>query len=87
MKDLEDRVVQFMCLELPGQPQMMHMGTRYLVQDLLDEIKKQTQARDQLLVVALNALEYHRQQTRPIDFTDAVILRLQQHQQEVNNGN
>jgi hypothetical protein len=32
--DLADRVTQFQCMELPGQPQMAHMGTTYLVMDL-----------------------------------------------------
>ena len=32
--DLEKRVVQFQCLELPGQPKMVHVGTMTLVMDL-----------------------------------------------------
>lgn len=36
---LEERVLKFNMLELPGQPQMMHMGTSYLVNDLWQEIK------------------------------------------------
>lgn len=31
---LAERVEQFNCMELPGQPMMMHMGTSYLVNDL-----------------------------------------------------
>ena len=34
MSDIKDRVLKFKMLELPGQPQMMHMGTSYLVGDL-----------------------------------------------------
>jgi hypothetical protein len=40
MDELEKRVEQFQCLELPGQPQIMHMGTSYLIKDLWKEIKK-----------------------------------------------
>lgn len=36
---LEARVHQFMSLELPGQPQAMHMGTFSLVGDLWAEVK------------------------------------------------
>lgn len=42
--DLEARVRQFMMLALPGQPQGMHMGTSYLVQDLWAEVKKLREA-------------------------------------------
>jgi hypothetical protein len=38
--DLEKRVRQFHCLELPGQPQGMHMGTSYLVGDLWSEVQR-----------------------------------------------
>lgn len=34
VKAARDRVTQFMMLELPGQPMMMHMGTRNLVSEL-----------------------------------------------------
>lgn len=37
---LEERVNQFNCLELPGQPMGMHMGTSYLVNDLWREVKR-----------------------------------------------
>jgi hypothetical protein len=37
---LEARVRQFQMLELPGQPMAMHMGTSYLVEDLLAEVKR-----------------------------------------------
>ena len=36
---LIERVNQFQCMELPGQPMGMHMGTAYLVSDLLKRIK------------------------------------------------
>lgn len=35
LEDARKRVLQFDMLELPGQPQGMHMGTSYLVHDLL----------------------------------------------------
>ncbi len=34
LDDLKNRVNKFGALELPGQPQGMHMGTSYLVGDL-----------------------------------------------------
>ena len=37
---LKERVDQFNTLELPGQPQSMHMGTSYLVHDLWCEIER-----------------------------------------------
>lgn len=37
---LEDRIMQFRMLELPGQPRMMHMGTMYLVSDMEKEIER-----------------------------------------------
>lgn len=37
---LEERVHKFNCLQLPGQPMGMHMGTSYLVQDLWAEVKR-----------------------------------------------
>lgn len=38
--DLETRVKQFMCMELPGQSMGVHMGTSYLVNDLWAEVKR-----------------------------------------------
>jgi hypothetical protein len=38
--DLEDRCMQFQALRLPGQPFGMHMGTSYLVRDLMDTVKE-----------------------------------------------
>lgn len=35
LADLRERVNQFMMLQLPGQPMGMHIGTSYLVSDLL----------------------------------------------------
>ena len=40
MEDLEERVLQFNTLQLPGQPMAMHMGTSYLVNDLWAEVKR-----------------------------------------------
>lgn len=37
---LEDRVMQFDTMSLPGQPMMMHMGTSYLIHDLMNEVKR-----------------------------------------------
>jgi hypothetical protein len=39
MQDFETRVHQFITLELPGQPRMMHMGTSNLVSELWAEVK------------------------------------------------
>jgi len=36
---LDDRILQFKMLQLPGQPRMMHMGTSYLISDMEKEIK------------------------------------------------
>ena len=41
-KELSKRCLQFKCLELPGQPQGMHMGTSYLVNDLESALIKAT---------------------------------------------
>lgn len=38
---LEERVVAFQSLSLPGQPMAMHMGTSYLVNDLWREVQRQ----------------------------------------------
>ena len=37
---LEDRVLAYKCLELPGQPMSMHMGTANLINDLMEEVKR-----------------------------------------------
>ena len=39
LADLGERVEQFQSLSLPGQPQMMHMGTSQLVHDLWTAVK------------------------------------------------
>jgi hypothetical protein len=38
--DLEERVRQFRTLSLPGQEISMHMGTSYLVNDLMREVTR-----------------------------------------------
>lgn len=38
--DLKERAEKFSMLELPGQPQGMHMGTSYLVHDLVARIEE-----------------------------------------------
>lgn len=45
MDDLEDRVRQFNCLALPGQPLGMHLGTAHLVNDLWREVQHLRQPR------------------------------------------
>lgn len=50
---LDERVMAFELLELPGQPPMMHMGTAYLVNDLWAEIKR-LQTRTERLEKALH---------------------------------
>lgn len=47
--NLSERVEQFRCLELPGQPMSMHMGTSYLISDLWKEVERVTAERDALL--------------------------------------
>ena len=39
LSEIEARVFNFQALALPGQPQVMHMGTAYLVSDLLRMLK------------------------------------------------
>ena len=38
--ELNERVMQFKMLQLPGQPQSLHMGTAYLVNDLWRAVEK-----------------------------------------------
>lgn len=38
--DLKKRVEQFMALELPGQPPVMHIGTFNLVSELWTEVRR-----------------------------------------------
>jgi len=38
LQDLQDRVLKFKLMELPGQMRVMHMGTSYLIRDLMEEI-------------------------------------------------
>lgn len=40
MDDLNERVMTFKMMKLPGQPQMMHIGTLELVADLAHEVAK-----------------------------------------------
>ena len=47
-EEIEKRYEQFRCLELPGQPRMMHMGTSYLVNDLHKALTAAEKERDQL---------------------------------------
>ena len=54
---LEDRVQQFAAMKLPGQPQFMHTGTSYLVNDLWREI---TRLRELLLAALEESDPYWR---------------------------
>ena len=47
--DLKERVESFMALELPGQPQSMHIGSLNLVSDLWREVCRLRQERSPLL--------------------------------------
>ncbi|KEZ78361.1 hypothetical protein [Salinisphaera hydrothermalis] len=38
--EIQERAGKFRCIELPGQPIMMHMGTSYLVGDLDKAVSK-----------------------------------------------
>ena len=40
LDDLRDRVNKFSAMELPGQPMGMHMGTMYLVNDLMRAVEE-----------------------------------------------
>jgi hypothetical protein len=55
-ESLEDRVTQFRCLELPGQPMSMHMGTSYLVNDLWNKVKEQAAEIERLRTASKQAL-------------------------------
>ena len=54
--DLRERVRAFERLELPGQPQGMHMGTSYLVSDLWQEIERLRAENDVLKAAPESAL-------------------------------
>lgn len=45
LAELKARVLQFDMLELPGQPMGMHMGTSYLVHDLLRALERALDSR------------------------------------------
>ena len=47
--ELQERVLKFTMLQLPGQPQSMHMGTAYLVDDLWSEVRRLRKATDSAL--------------------------------------
>jgi len=40
MDDLQERVVKYNTLKLPGQPIGIHMGTSYLINDLWREVQR-----------------------------------------------
>jgi hypothetical protein len=48
-RDVLERAVDFACLELPGQPKFMHMGTSYLVKDLAKEVRDLRDQKAELL--------------------------------------
>ena len=37
--DIEDRCTRFTAMQLPGQPQGMHLGTSYLINDMRSLIR------------------------------------------------
>ena len=47
LEELRERVLQYDMLELPGQSPMMHMGTNYLVHDLLRYAEQLQRERDE----------------------------------------
>jgi hypothetical protein len=47
LEELRERVDQFRALQLPGQPMMMHMGTKYLVNDLMTALEEASALRAQ----------------------------------------
>ena len=50
---LDERVMQFNMLQLPGQPMAMHMGTAYLVSDLHKRVKELEGALRQAMMCGL----------------------------------
>jgi hypothetical protein len=56
INELKGRVDQFHCLELPGQPMGMHMGTSYLVDDLWRAVRSLLAERDAALCGAQPAM-------------------------------
>lgn len=44
--DLETRVDQYLCLELPGQPQVGHLGSNRLVRDLFKAVPKPSEPKE-----------------------------------------
>lgn len=56
-KTLKDRVRAFNLLQLPGQPQGMHMGTSYLVSDLwrtVEELSEALRKASQFVSIAID---------------------------------
>lgn len=51
-KELKQRVTKFCAMEPPGQPQMMHMGTVDLVNDLWRAVEASVQALRKISVPA-----------------------------------
>lgn len=47
---LQDRVIAYNCFDLPGQPMSVHMGTSYLINDLLKAVEALTKERDELRI-------------------------------------
>lgn len=39
LEDLRQRTLKYRLLELPGQPPMVHMGTSYLIDDLMRTVE------------------------------------------------
>jgi hypothetical protein len=49
LEELKRRVDDFSTMSLPGQPQMMHMGTSYLVNDLYNRVAELQQENEYLI--------------------------------------
>ena len=47
LEELEERVLQYKTMQLPGQPMSTHMGTSYLIDDLLTALKELSALRAQ----------------------------------------
>ena len=47
LEELEERVLQYKMMQLPGQPMITHMGTSYLIDDLLTALKELSALRAQ----------------------------------------
>jgi hypothetical protein len=59
IRELEERVSQFLLLRLPEQPEVMHMGTSNLVADLLKTVRdlaRELEAKERIVENVVDAL-------------------------------